>query len=159
MGRSHGWVRRGQELIEPRPAGWGDNLTMIGAMRRRGFSVLSTMFKSANADRFCKWVKRRLAPKLNRGDVVILDNAKAHKDPRVRRIIEAKGATLEYLPPYSYDFNPIEPAWALAKKHIRACGPRDRVALRRVARAGRRRVRPAHCRAFFEHCNYRRTAR
>jgi transposase len=156
MGRSHGWARRGEELIEPRPTNWGTNLTMIGAIRRQRFAVLGTMFKTANADRFCTWLRRRLAPKLKRGDVVVLDNAKAHKDPRVRVIVEQRGAVLQYLPPYSYDFNPIEPAWSLTKKHIRTCAPRDRVALRRVARAGRRRVRSTHCEAFFEHCGYRR---
>jgi transposase len=133
---------------------WGTNLTMVGAMRLSGWITLSTMFKTANGNRFVAWVRRQLAPRLRPDDIVILDNARAHKDARVAAIVEARGARVEFLPPYSPDFNPIEPCWALAKKHIRAVAPRNALALRKAAHAGRRRVRPAHCRAFFKHAGY-----
>ena len=84
----------------------------------------------------------------------MLDNLKAHKAPAVRAIIERRGATVKFLPPYSHDFNPIEAAWALIKKHIRTYAPRTRDALRRVARAGRHVVRPHHCRQYFAHAGY-----
>lgn len=156
MGRTHAWIPRGTEKEERRPMNWGTNLTMIGAMRLSGWITMSTMFKTANGERFVAWVRRHLAPKLRKGDVVILDNARAHKDARVHAIVAARGATVEFLPPYSPDFNPIEPCWALAKKHIRAVAPRHGLALRKAAQAGRRRVRPSHCRAFFDHAGYRR---
>ena len=140
--------------LDPRPMNWGTSLTMIGAMRLSGWITMSTMFGSANADRFVAWVRKRLLPKLRRGDVVILDNARAHKDPRFVAAVEARGARVEFLPPYSPDLNPIEPGWALTKKHIRRVAPRDRVTLRKVAHAGRRRVRPTHCRAWFHHAGY-----
>lgn len=155
MGRSHAWIRRGQELIDPRPMNWGNNLTMIGALRRRGWITLGTMFKSANRERFVAWVRRRLLPKLKRGDVVVLDNATAHHDARVRSLVESVGATVLYLPPYSPDFNPIEPGWGLVKKQIRAGAPRTKVALRRVAHLARRRVTPRHCEGWFHHAGYR----
>jgi transposase len=94
---------------------WGTNLTMVGAVRIHGWVTLSTMFKTANGDRFVRWIRRRLAPKLRAGDVVILDNAKAHHDARIGPIVEATGARVEYLPPYSPDLNPIEPAWSIVK--------------------------------------------
>jgi transposase len=76
---------------------------------------------------------------------VLLDNLNAHKSPTVRQLIEARGATLRFLPPYSHDFNPIEPAWGLIKKRIRKHAPRTAAALRRIAGAAHRAVRPRYC--------------
>jgi transposase len=156
MSRSHAWIRRGEELIDPRPMNWGTSLTMIGAMRLSGWITMRTIFKTANADRFVRWVRECLVPKLKFGDVIILDNAKPHHDRRVVELIERAHARVEYLPPYSPDFNPIESGWALTKQHIKAVAPRDRTVLRKTAHAGRRRVRPHHCRAWFAHAGYRR---
>lgn len=154
MGRSHAWVQRGEEYVEPRPTNWGDNLTMVGAVRRCGWVTLSTRWRAMTKPRFIAWIRDGLAPRLRRGDVVVLDNLQAHKAPEVRALIERRGATLRYLPPYSHDFNPIEPAWALVKKRIRTRAPRSAGALRRVARAARHAVTPYHCRQFFSHMGY-----
>ena len=154
MGRSHVWVQRGEEFVEPRPMNWGDNLTLVGAIRRRGWVVLNTKWRAMNKPAFITWVRRCLAPRLRRGEIVVLDNLQAHKAPEVRRLIEARGATLKRLPPYSHDFNPIEPVWALVKKRIRDYAPRTAVALRRVARTARHAVTPYHCRQFFAHAGY-----
>jgi hypothetical protein len=96
MGRSHAWVRRGQEYVEPRPMNWGDNLSLIGAIRRTGWVTLNTKWRAVNTPFFVDWVRRRLAPRLRPHDIVLLDNLKAHKDPVVRRLIAARGATLRY---------------------------------------------------------------
>ena len=133
MGRSHAWVRRGQELVEPRPTNWGPNLTMIGAIRQDQWVTLSTKWRAVTKVTFTVWVRQRLAPRLRPGDIVVLDNLRAHMDPAVRTLVEARGATLRFLPPYSYDFNPIEAAWGLVKKRIRSDAPRTARALRRVA--------------------------
>lgn len=154
MGRSHAWVQRGEEYVEARPMNWGDNLTLVGAVRRRGWVTLSTKWRAMTKQRFIEWVRYRLAPRLRRGDVVLLDNLAAHKAPEVRFFIEQRGATLRYLPPYSHDFNPIEPVWALVKRRIRACAPRSAVALRRIARAAKHVVTPYHCRQYFAHMGY-----
>jgi len=154
MGRSHVWVRRGEEYVEARPMNWGDNLTLIGALRRDGWLTLRTKWRAVNTESFVLWVRHSLAPHLHRGDIVVLDNLKAHKAPVVRAIIERRGARVKLLPPYSHDFNPIEAAWALIKKHIRTYAPRTREALRRVARAGRYRVSRHHCRQYFAHAGY-----
>ncbi len=154
MGRSHVWVQRGEEYVESRPVNWGDNLTLVGAIRRDGWVVLNTQWRAMTKRAFIAWVRRRLAPRLRHGDIVLLDNLSAHKAPEVRCFIEARGATVKSLPPYSYDFNPIEPAWSLAKKRIRGYAPRTAVALRRVARAARHVVTPYHCRQYFAHAGY-----
>jgi transposase len=154
MGRSHAWVQRGQEYVEARPMNWGDNLTLVGALRRDGWLTLSTKWRAMTKERFIDWVRRGLAPRLRRGDVVLLDNLQAHKAPAVRALVERRGATLRYLPPSSHDVNPIEPAWGLVKKRIRAHAPRTALALRRVARAARYVVRSHHRGQWFAHAGY-----
>jgi transposase len=154
MGRSHVWVQRGEEYVEPRPMNWGDNLTLVGAIRRDGWVVLNTKWRAMNKIAFIAWVRHRLAPRLSPGDIVVLDNLPAHKAPEVRVWIEARGATIKRLPPYSHDFNPIEPVWSLVKKRIRDYAPRTGHALRQVARAARHAVTPYHCRQYFAHAGY-----
>jgi transposase len=154
MGRSHAWIKRGTELVDPRPMNWGKSLTMIGAVRTTGWVALGTMFKTANSDRFVRWFSKGLLPHLFRGDIVVLDNAQAHKDPRIVALARRQGVRIKLLPPYSPDFNPIEPAWALVKKHIKRIAPRTDGALRRVAHQARRRVTRAHCVAWSRHAGY-----
>jgi transposase len=154
MGGSHAWIRRGEEYIEPRPMNWGTNLTLIGAVWLEGWVTLDTMWKSLRRADFIDWVRDRLAPRLRPGDIVLLDNLPAHNSPVAHALIEARGATVKFLPPYSPDFNPIEAAWALVKKFIRAFAPRTADRLRRTAGAARHAVRPYHCERFFSHAGY-----
>ena len=154
MGRSHAWLPRGEVLVEPRPINWGDNLTMVGAIRVDKWLTLATSWGAMTRPRFIRWVRRHLVPYLRPGDVVVMDNLAAHKAPQVRELIEQAGATLRFLPPYSHDFNPIEAAWALIKKRIRTVAPRTAVTLRRTAQRARRVVRPRHCQNWFAHAGY-----
>ena len=155
MSRSHAWVKRGVEYVDPVPMNWGANLTLLGAMRSSGWVVLTTMYATANSDRFVRWLRRKLLPKLRRGDVLVLDNLAAHHDPRVKASCTRCGVSVLYLPPYSPDLNPIEPGWALQKQHVRKHAPRHPAALRRIARRARYRVTVSHCRAWFKHAGYR----
>ena len=81
MHRTHTWVKRGTEYVERVPMNWGRTLTLLGAMRLTGWVVLQTMFATTNADRFVTWLRRHLLPKLQRGDVLVMDNLRAHHDP------------------------------------------------------------------------------
>lgn len=155
MTRSHAWVKKGTEFIERTPMQWGKNLTLLGAVRLTGWIVLNTMFQTANGERFVHWLKSSLLPKLKRGDVLVMDNLRAHHSPHVGPACAARGVRVLYLPPYSPDLNPIESGWALQKQHVRKHAPRNPIALRRVARRARYRVTPRHCRAWFAHCGYR----
>ena len=89
-----------------------------------------------------------------RGRSAISSGNAARSSPAVRALVERRGATLRYLPPYSHDFNPIEPAWGLVKKRIRAHAPRTARALRRVARGARDVVRPHHRDQWFAHAGH-----
>lgn len=154
MTRSHAWVKKGRELVERTPMNWGKNLTLLGAMRLSGWVLLSTMFASTNAERFVSWLVHKLLPRLNRGDILILDNLKAHKDPRVKVWCKHFGVRLIYLPPYSHDFNPIEPGWALQKQYVRKQAPRNSADLVRVARRARHRITARHSQNWFAHAGY-----
>lgn len=155
MSRSHAWVKRGTEFIDRVPMNWGKNLNLLGAIRRDGWVVLTTTYEKATKDHFVWWVKTKLLPKLHVGDVLVMDNLAAHKDPRVVELCARRGVEVLYLPPYSPDFNPIESAWALQKQFVRRHAPRTKDALRRIARRARHRVTQQHCRSWFEHCGYR----
>jgi transposase len=154
MSRSHAWVKRGTEFVDHVPMNWGTNLTLIGAIRLTGWVVLSTMFATTNKDRFVDWLRKRLLPKLTQGDVIVMDNLKAHLDPRVVPLCLAHGVEVIYLPPYSPDLNPIEAGWALQKQYVRKHAPRTPLALRRIARRARYRVSQRHCRNWFAHAGY-----
>jgi transposase len=154
MSRSHAWVKRGCEYVDRVPMNWGTNLTLLGAIRFSGWVVLSTMFKTANKDRFVAWLKGKLLPRLAPGDVLVMDNLSAHHDARVVPACAARGVRVIYLPPYSPDLNPIEPGWALQKQHVRKHAPRHPIALRRVARRARFRVTPRHAQNWFAHAGY-----
>jgi transposase len=155
MTRSHAWVKKGQEYIERTPMNWGGNLTLMGAMRLTGWVLLNTMFATTNSYRFVRWVRTNLLPKLKAGDVLILDNLRAHHDPRLQPLCEKFGVRVIYLPPYSHDFNPIESGWALQKQQVRKHAPRTRYSLRKVAQRARYTVKPRHCRQWFKHAGYR----
>ena len=86
----------------------------------------------SNADVFRAYVSDVLAPQLRRGDVVVMDNLAAHKAAGVREAVEAAGAALLYLPPYSPDFNPIEQMWSKVKRHLRSAAARTVEALGRA---------------------------
>lgn len=154
MTRSHAWVKQGCEYIERTPMNWGKNLTLLGAMRLTGWVLLSTMFDTTNKDRFVAWLLTKLLPRLKPGDILVLDNLDAHKDPRVKFWCRWFGVQLIYLPPYSHDLNPIEPGWAIQKQYVRKLAPRSPVDLVRAARRARYRITPRHCRHWFAHAGY-----
>lgn len=154
MSRSHAWVKRGQEFIDRVPMNRGKNLTLLGAIRLSGWVLLSTIWQTTNGDRFVAWLIKKLLPKLQRGDVIVMDNLSAHHNVGVGPACAAHGIRVLYLPPHSPDFNPIEPAWALQKQHVRKYAPRSHDALRRVARRARYRVSERHCRNWFAHAGY-----
>jgi transposase len=155
MTRSHAWVKKGTEPVELRPFVHWHQLTMCGAITVDGWLAFSTSWQTMNKERFTIWVRDVLAPRLRLGNIVIMDNLRAHHAPRVRELIEARGATIRFLPPYSPDLNPIEPCWAIVKKELRRCAIRNKEALRRGARRARERVRAAHTKAFSHHAGYR----
>lgn len=119
----------GARIHETTPDGRWKILTILGAISTRG--IIATMTIEAATDReiFLAYLDEVLCPKLRSGDVVVMDNLSSHKVNGVRERIEAAGAQLLYLPPYSPDLNPIEKAWAKLKQLLRTAKARTREAL------------------------------
>ena len=115
MARLRGRALRGQRLRSGIPRGHWKTTTFVAGLRLTGMVAPFVLDGPMNRPAFLAYVTQVLVPALKPGDVVILDNLPAHKGNRVREAIEAAGASLLYLPPYSPDFNPIEKAFAKLK--------------------------------------------
>ena len=103
---------------------------------------------------FRGYVERMLLPTLRSGDVVVMDNLSPHKTQGVQDAIQATGATLRYLPPYSPDFNPIESMWSKVKQHLRSAAARTHPRLVHAIGDSLRSVTPHDCHGFFNGYGY-----
>ena len=129
MTRLYARSRDGARIHEAAPKGHWKILTILGAMSSRGMIATMTIEEPTDADIFLAYLDRVLCPKLQPGSVVVMDNLSSHKVKGVRERIEAAGAELLYLPPYSPDLNPIEKAWSKLKLLLRSAKVRTREAL------------------------------
>jgi transposase len=129
MTRRYGRAPRGQRLIAPVPHGHWKTSTFVAGLRTTGLTAPLVVDGAINGDIFCAYVEQVLAPTLRPGDSVIMDNLGSHKVAGVREAIEACGASLIYLPPYSPDLNPIEQAFAKLKALLRKIAARTVLAL------------------------------
>jgi transposase len=126
MARRHGRALRGERLKIGVPHGHWKTTTFVGALTISGFIAPWVLDGPINRDAFETYVEKVLVPELPRGAIVIMDNLSSHKGTRVKELIEAAGAELRYLPPYSPDFNPIENAFAKLKALLRKASERTR---------------------------------
>ena len=124
MARLRGRARRGQRCRAPIPHGHWKTTTFTGALRLGGMTAPMVLDGPMNADAFLAYIEQVLVPTLAPGDIVIMDNLPAHRSATIRDAIEAAGAELRYLPPYSPDFNPIENAFAKLKSILRKAAAR-----------------------------------
>ena len=152
--RLHGRAAPGQRVVEATPGYSGAHYTTIAALGLQGVSAPWAFEGAMNAVAFETYVEFVLGPTLRRGDIVVIDNLSAHKSARVCRLIEARGARVEFLPPYSSDFNPIELCWAKIKNALRAAKARTWEALIKALAKALRAVTPKQAQAWFAHCGY-----
>ena len=125
MTRMHGRAPAGQRLGAGVPYGHWKTTTFIAGLRANGLVAPCVLDGPINRDAFEAYVEQALLPELRPGDIVVMDNLSSHKGPAVRRMIEAVGAELRYLPPYSPDLNPIENAFAKLKALLRKAAQRS----------------------------------
>lgn len=154
MTRRYGRSPLGQRLACPVPHGHYRTTTLIAAVRLRGPQAPWLFAGAMDGELFLAWVKQGLVRCLQRGDVVVMDNLATHKVAGVREAIEGTGARLEYLPPYSPDFNPIEPMWGKVKQGLKSREPRNARQLHRAAGAAFASVSAEDCHGFFLHAGY-----
>ena len=154
MARRYGPCRRGQRLRSAVPHGHWKTTTFIAGLRLTGIVAPMVLDGPINGRSFQTYVDRVLVPDLRPSDIVIMDNLGSHKGPGVQAAIEAAGATVRYLPPYSPDFNPIEKAFSKLKAHLRKAAERTRDALWDRIGTLIDQITPTECANFFTAAGY-----
>jgi len=154
MTRRYGRAPRGERVGEATPAGHWRTLTLLGALTLQGMLASMTIESPTDGDVFLAFMEQVLCPRLQPGQVVILDNLGAHKVAGVRELVEARGARLLYLPPYSPDFNPIEQAWSKIKHQLRTAKARLLEILEQEAAEAISLITAENAIAWFRHCGY-----
>jgi transposase len=132
MTRLRGRSRKGQRLKAKAPFGHWGTQTFVAALRCDGLTAPFVINKAMNRAAFDTYVETQLAPTLQKGDVVILDNLAVHKSAKAAACLKERGAWFLFLPPYSPDLNPIEMAFAKLKAHLRKAKARTFDALWRA---------------------------
>ena len=154
MTRSHGRCSRGERLRMGYPHGHRKTTTLVAGLRMTGMVAPMVLDGPINGDWFEAYVRKILVPDLGRGDVVIMDNLSSHKRASVREAIEAAGARLMFLPPYSPDFNPIEKAFARLKAMLCRAGERTVSGLWSLIGKLVDLFQPQECASYFSSCGY-----
>jgi transposase len=158
MTRRLGRAPRGRRLIASVPHGHWSTTTFIGALRATGLTAPAVFDGAINGASFLAYVQQILVPTLQPGDIVILDNLGSHKVTGVRQAIEAAGATLRFLPPYSPDLNPIEQLFAKFKALLRSTAARTVEALWSAIGQLVARFAPGECANYIRNSGYVRSA-
>ena len=154
MVRRWGRAPPGQRVKGYAPAGHWTVTTFLAGLDRNGIVAPFVVDQPMNRAIFTQYVRQYLAPELRPGDVVICDNLSSHKGPEAAALIEARGATLLFLPPYSPDLNPIEMVFAKLKHLLRKAGERTRDGLwNRIGRLLDD-FPPHQCANYLRHAGY-----
>jgi transposase len=151
----YGYSPKGERVHLQVPRNRGSNTTLLASMTLGGMGETLALECSTNREVFEAYVEYALAPTLEAGQVVVMDNLSAHKPARVRELIEERGCELVYLPAYSPDFNPIEEAFSKIKDMLRQAGARTKDALVEVLGEALSAISAQDARGYFEHAGYR----
>ena len=152
--RLFGRAAPGERVVDASPGHSGPHYTLVATLGWQGLQAPWVLKGAMDATAFEVYVAQILSPTLRRGDLVVLDNLSAHKGERIRQLIEARGARLEFLPPYSPDFNPIELCWSKIKTALRAAKARTLEALLEAVAEALRSISRRDMHAWFAHCGY-----
>jgi transposase len=154
MLRLNGWSPRGQRLIGDVPMGQWETVTFIAGFRQTGIVAPMLIKGAMKGEAFLTYIEQCLVPTLKRRDIVVVDNVPFHKVAGVAELIQAVGASLRYLPPYSPDLNPIELLFHPLKTCLRKAAERTMEGLHRCVRSYIRVLDPAECISYFRHSGY-----
>jgi len=152
--RANGWAPRGERLVDHVPGRRWETFSLIAALSLDGVHAPLLLPGAMNTEAMRVWTREFLAPLLQPGDIVVWDNLGIHEDFEVRLAVEGTGARLEFLPPYSPDFNPIEPAWSKTKAILRRLGARTWRRLVNAVGDALHAITPADSAGWFRHCGY-----
>ena len=154
MARRYGRAPGGQRARGAAPYGRWERLTLFGGLSRAGLVACMSVAGAADTPAAVAFVEHVLVPVLRPGQAVVMDNLAPHKAARVRELIERAGCRLLFLPPYSPDLNPIEPAWAKLKALLRGLGARTLGGLEAALTTLVDAITAADAAGFFRNCGY-----
>lgn len=154
MTRLRARAPKGERAYGRVPRNRGRNTTLLASMGAGGMGPCMAVVGSTTKAVFEAYIERVLAPSLSPGQVVVMDNLGAHRGERVRELIEARGCSLVFLPPYSPDFSPIEEAFSKLKALLRKAAARTRGALLEAIGRAIGAVTARDARGWFAHCGY-----
>jgi transposase len=154
MVRLRGRSKGGNRCHSFAPFGHWTAISMLSSIRLNGSKECLVVNGGTTSSVFREYIMQVLAPTLKPGDIVVADNLNAHKDEEARKYIEAKGAKLWFLPPYSPDFNPIEKMWSKLKEKLRSIGARTYESLVEAIDVGLQSITQQDIRAWFRACGY-----
>ena len=154
MARRYGRAPRGQRCRAAVPHGHWKTTTFVGALRLEGMTAPMVLDGAMHGAAFLAYVEQVLVPTLKPGDIVVMDNLPAHKPLAVRRAIQAAGAELRFLPPYSPDFNPIEMAFSKLKALLKKAAARSLDDLFDAIASSIDTFTPQECRNYFNAAGY-----
>jgi transposase len=152
--RLYGRAVPGERVVEATPGHSGAHYTIVAALGWNSVTAPWVLDGAMDAAAYAIYVDKVLAPTLRAGDIVLMDNLSAHKGEMVRHLIEARGARVQFLPPYSPDFNPIELCWSKIKTALRAAKARTLDDLLKALRDALHSVSRRDIQAWFAHCGY-----
>jgi transposase len=159
MVRLYGRSPRGTRAHGSAPFGHWTRVTVLGALGAEGVVAAMGVEAATSATVFRAYLDQALLPELRRSKpdaVLVMDNLPAHKAPRVRALLDRSGFGYRYLPAYSPDLNPIEPAWAKVKAELRRVAARTAMALHEAVGPALDAITPQDAAGFFRHCGYTR---
>ena len=154
MTRRYARAKKGQRAYASAPRNWGKNVTMICAISIQKVETGLILEGAIDGQMFLLFVQQWLVPLLGPGKVVVMDNLSVHKVAGVREAIEAVGARVEYLPPYSPDFSPIEPMFSKVKTFLRGISARTQDLLLEAIPRALDTVTASDLCGWFTHCGY-----
>ncbi len=145
---------RGERAYGKAPRNRGKNVTLISSISSEGIGPSLSIEGSSDGESFSLYLRELLCPALRPGQIVVMDNLSVHKGAWVRELVEARGAEVLLLPPYSPDFNPIEEAFSKVKGLLRKAKARTLDALFEATHRALAAVSEEDARGFFGHCGY-----
>lgn len=154
MTRRYGRARPGMRVHDSVPKNFGRNVTILGALSCTGLNAVMSVEGTTDTAVFRAYVEQVLVPTLAAGDIVVMDNLSSHKVSGIREAIEAAGAHLLYLPPYSPDYSPIENCWSKLKANLRKTKARTREALDNALKQAIESITDSDAKGWFKHCGY-----
>ena len=154
MVRLYGRGKLGLRVKDYVPDARWKSFSVLSSLRCDGQTEAIVYEKGLTGDLFKSWLKEYFVKTLHEGDIVVMDNMSSHKVCGVKELIEAVGAQIKYLPPYSPDLNPIENMWSKVKNELRKASEVTPEQLMEATGIALNKVTQSDARGWFEHCGY-----